>query len=530
MNFTVEEGGSTTSQTIDLSTNDGTYADYVIVSNASWLTVTPTSGLTPDTLTVSVDATGLTAGTYTATITASANGYVDDSVTVTLTVTSIGTGYDLLVSTNTDRSNPVLLDGETVSGNVYIFVSPESGIQRVSFYLDDPQMNGTPRQVENYAPYDFAGTGVGNAANPFDTTQLPDGTHEITALIELTTGTTDIVSSVFTVDSTAPFVKIVNPKGYDLYSSPTLYVQTIVGNLENGWGVKIILDKDDISEQNIILYSEPFEAIFQNIEYKEHTIDVYIIDQQGSVINGLRAHDRVSQIGIGDYYVAIGDSITEGYGDDNPTDDISQDGRNNGGGFEPILNDLLTAQKGYPHTVVNEGVGGTTSADGLSTINSILDKHPEAKYILIQYGTNDARPWLPVPSGLGLTKNDPDYPGTFKDNMQRIIDAINSRGKMPILAKPPITLGDSTNTTPYPDPDQGQRSLLIKEYNQVIDELVNDPSNNITITPPDFYSYFNSINPATGNYYYEEQYADNLHPNGDGYRSMAEIWLSVLSP
>jgi lysophospholipase L1-like esterase len=49
--------------------------------------VTPVSGSSPDTLTVSVDATGLARGTYSATITATAGGYADDTVGVVLTVT-----------------------------------------------------------------------------------------------------------------------------------------------------------------------------------------------------------------------------------------------------------------------------------------------------------------------------------------------------------------------------------------------------------------------------------------------------------
>jgi hypothetical protein len=50
-------------------------------------------------------------------------------------------------------------------------------------------------------------------------------------------------------------------------------------------------------------------------------------------------------------------------------------------------------------------------------------------------------PDLPVPSGLGLSPADGGYPGSFKDNMQQIIDAINAAGKEVCIAKPPITLG-----------------------------------------------------------------------------------------
>ena len=228
------------------------------------------------------------------------------------------------------------------------------------------------------------------------------------------------------------------------------------------------------------------------------------------------------------YYVSVGDSITFGIGDDDPTDDTSMDGRNSGGGFEPILNDLLTDITGESHSIVNEGVEGATSSYGLTWIPTILGVHPDSQRFLVQWGTNDARPWLPVPSGLGLSPGDGGYPGTFKDNMQQIIDTINTAGKEVCLAKPPITLGDSTDSAIYPDPDLGARSVLIKEYNQVIDELANDPLNFISITPPDFYGLFNEDVP--GGKRYDFEFADNLHPNGEGYRSMAGRWLESLTP
>ena len=228
--------------------------------------------------------------------------------------------------------------------------------------------------------------------------------------------------------------------------------------------------------------------------------------------------------------ISMGDSITEGIGDDFAADDSSQDGKNNGGGFQPILNDLLTAEEGgFPHDIVNEGVGGDTSADGLAFIPTALGLYPDARKYLLQYGTNDARPWAPVPSGKGLNPGDAGYPGTYKDNMQQIIDAVNNAGKEVCLAKAPITLGDTTTSAPYPDPDTGARSVLIKEYNEVIDEFVNDPSNFISISPPDFYDFFKTVDPSTGNPRYEDQYADNLHPNGIGYQSMADLWFDALT-
>jgi lysophospholipase L1-like esterase len=236
----------------------------------------------------------------------------------------------------------------------------------------------------------------------------------------------------------------------------------------------------------------------------EHVIDAIVIDSEGTPVTGIAAHDQAIQVGIGDYYVAMGDSITRGFGDSVFSDDVSQDGRNTGGGYTPILEDLLTAAKGYPQTVMNEGLGGTTSADGVALIPQLLQKHPNAQRFLIMYGTNDS-----VPSGLGLQPDDPSYPGTFKDNMQRIIDAINSAGKVAILAKAPVVL-----------PVDDVRDTMIQNYNLVVDELVANPANQIPVAPPDFHAYF-----ATQ---YTTEYSDALHPNGFGYQSMANLWWQVL--
>lgn len=121
LSFVVEEGASDSKATT-LDTSDGTTADFTLTADAAWLSVTPSSGKTPANLTVAVDATGLTPGTYTAVITADAPGYTSAIRQVTLQVTSTSSGsYDLLASTSSSRANPVLLDGLTISGDIYIF-------------------------------------------------------------------------------------------------------------------------------------------------------------------------------------------------------------------------------------------------------------------------------------------------------------------------------------------------------------------------------------------------------------------------
>jgi hypothetical protein len=109
--------------------------------------------------------------------------------------------YTLLVSSSSNRSNAAALGGATVSGNIFAFTSPDtSDITRVRFWLDNPTMAGSPRRTENTAPYDFAGGSV-STATPFDTRTIANGTHTITAAVDLAGGTTSVASATFTVQN-----------------------------------------------------------------------------------------------------------------------------------------------------------------------------------------------------------------------------------------------------------------------------------------------------------------------------------------
>lgn len=214
--------------------------------------------------------------------------------------------------------------------------------------------------------------------------------------------------------------------------------------------------------------------------------------------------------------VAFGDSITYGCGDDA----VTQDDRQHSGGYVPVLSTLLTRQTGLEHHIINEGHPGETSAQGLFRLPGLLESYPDATTYLVLFGMNDARPWEPVPSGLGTSQGEIGYSGSFKEHLQQMIAMIERAGKAVSLAKIPIALGRQADVGAYEKPDLGARSVNIKAYNRVIDELVNDPENNITIDPPDLYSYFKV--------HAKEEYADNVHPNSKGYRSIAEAWFECL--
>jgi lysophospholipase L1-like esterase len=322
-----------------------------------------------------------------------------------------------------------------------------------------------------------------------------------------------------------PRVALTFPASRHLQTSPDLIAMADARHLGAGSGVRFLLDGE---VKSIDSYLPPFVAVFEKVPRGEHTIDALVIDGQGLEVVGPDAHSRASQIGIGGYYVGMGDSITWGAGDDTSSDNTSLDGRDGPRGYQPVLNDLLTGRRKFPHRIANEGIGGNHAKDGKDTIHALLGKHPDALAFLVLYGTNDShRTPYRVPSGLGLLPTDPGYDASYKDNMQQIINAIKGAGKGVFLAKVPVTLGEASTGYQFPDPQSASRNKLIREYNEVVDELVD--ANGIIIPPPDFYAYFTGVNPATGNYRYQEEYFDNLHPNGLGYRSMAKLWEEAIA-
>jgi lysophospholipase L1-like esterase len=263
-----------------------------------------------------------------------------------------------------------------------------------------------------------------------------------------------------------PSVKLLQPWSLYLQSSNSLVVSAnacLDSGTQGRWGVQFILDG---GPQNggaqFEDYFPPFEVIFSKVRKAEHIVEARLINRAGAEISRVArpfTSDKAFRVGVGDYYVAMGDSITAGVGDTLPEDNVSKDGRQTVnppdgaiGGYPPILNNLLTAAKGYPQTIENEARGGTTSAYGLALLPALLTEHPNARRYLILYGMNDARPWLPVPSGKGLRQGDPGYPGTFKDNVQRMLTLLYAAGKQAVLAKINIALGDSSTGPKYPDP------------------------------------------------------------------------------
>jgi acyl-CoA thioesterase-1 len=79
--------------------------------------------------------------------------------------------------------------------------------------------------------------------------------------------------------------------------------------------------------------------------------------------------------------LCFGDSLTAGYGADF------------GQSYPDDLQRLLDAQ-GYHYHVVNAGISGNTTKDGLDRIHLVLGRHPQI--VVVEFGGNDGLRGLPI--------------------------------------------------------------------------------------------------------------------------------------
>jgi hypothetical protein len=109
--------------------------------------------------------------------------------------------YDLVVSAARSRSGAVDLEDATLSGDAFVFVAGAEDARKVSFWLDDTGATGAADQVENTSWHDFAGTAADGRAQAWDTTDLSEGHHSITAEIIAADGSRHLISDSFVIDN-----------------------------------------------------------------------------------------------------------------------------------------------------------------------------------------------------------------------------------------------------------------------------------------------------------------------------------------
>ncbi|WP_129338023.1 glycosyl hydrolase [Cellulomonas endophytica] len=95
---------------------------------------------------------------------------------------------ELRVSWSSDRARSQPLEWMGVSARrVFVTARTASDVERVRFYLDDPDASGTPLGVDASAPFDLRG-GTASRALPWDARGLSGGRHTLTAVLETASG------------------------------------------------------------------------------------------------------------------------------------------------------------------------------------------------------------------------------------------------------------------------------------------------------------------------------------------------------
>ena len=134
-------------------------------------------------------------GSHTVTAEILFNNGATDSISATFNVNNSGTAPApaIVYSDSSDRSGSSSLGGQTVGGNIFVSVLPDGDVDQVQYFFD-----GSFVTTENFSPFDFLG-GTVATANPFNTNDVTNGAHTISAELLFNDGSTDSISAVFEV-------------------------------------------------------------------------------------------------------------------------------------------------------------------------------------------------------------------------------------------------------------------------------------------------------------------------------------------
>ncbi|HZF12108.1 MAG TPA: GDSL-type esterase/lipase family protein [Thermoanaerobaculia bacterium] len=188
-------------------------------------------------------------------------------------------------------------------------------------------------------------------------------------------------------------------------------------------------------------------------------------------------------------YIAFGDSITEGFGD-----------TANQGGYPARLQKLLTA-RGQNALVINAGLGGETTAGGLSRITRVLASAVSGDTLLLMEGTNDVNAKI--------------SPETIVFNLDQIAQKAASVGvstvHVTVIPRMPTANTDGSNI------ETGVLAGQIREEAFAHGRKLADPFEVFLHETPDAFN---------------QDYLggdDKLHPNGKGYDRLARVFADMLT-
>ncbi len=191
---------------------------------------------------------------------------------------------------------------------------------------------------------------------------------------------------------------------------------------------------------------------------------------------------------IEDGYIGFGDSITFGTINHDYAPDL---------GYVPKLDTLLDATLA-PSTVINEGVGGEETSQGLIRIGGTIAIR-QARHILIMEGTNDVTFLRPV--------------STITANLRSMVNKCLAYGMLPVLA------------TIVPRRDDKWYIPSHREIHIELNAAIRLLAKELKVPLADMDQVFNAYMPGGP----EALLSPDLkHPSEKGYQVMAEAWLAAI--
>lgn len=199
LSFSGVEGGTTpAAQLISLANPTGGTLSWSLVSNASWLGLSVVSGTTTtetDSISASVNLTGLATGTYTAAITVTASGATNTPQTIPVSLT---------VNPATTVSSPVI--GLSVSTLAFAGTAGGSNPATQSFTISNTGTGTLSWTVGENAAWltlsPTSGTNTGTVSVSASLSGLAAGTYSGTVTVSATGATSKTIQVTLTISST----------------------------------------------------------------------------------------------------------------------------------------------------------------------------------------------------------------------------------------------------------------------------------------------------------------------------------------
>lgn len=192
-------------------------------------------------------------------------------------------------------------------------------------------------------------------------------------------------------------------------------------------------------------------------------------------------------------YIAFGDSITEGVGDDPETQPRGY----------PVRLELLLNDSGRSAEVRNRGVGAERTPEGLTRLGDVLNANPDADVLLLMEGSND------------ISVGDISIE-TTRNNLAAMARQAENRG---------LEVVHATTIPRTPRARRDADNLLNQRLNQQIRDLAGTQGRRLV----DNFEIFGSIDDVFLRFYQDVPTDFVGHPNAEGYDVMARAFFDVLT-